>query len=223
MELHENSHLHRCCVCVIMTSWSACCWKTMTSEMSVTVWVCRCGPFLSSGCRDTHTHTHMHDTTHTGARLPLPHMSTCMPVLIHLYPHMHTGAPTHQSISQTVQRQSAGLHTQGVWRPTHHSDNPPPPPPHDSTQGICPVTSKHALCRQGPRKTCLSCCPLRVMCSPTRRSKSNYSASQRPPFIFPFYGPTAARKWSEHDRENLSQNIWEQGGGVQGHNSVVKG
>lgn len=63
----------------------------------------------------------------------------------------------------------------------------------DSIQGICTVTSKHALCHGPPRKTCLPCRPLRVMCSQSRRSECNYSASQWAPFICPLW-PGDTRK-----------------------------
>lgn len=171
MDLHENSHLHRCCICVIIAS------GLLAVGNNDFRGVCYCVsgrlplwsiPFLRLQwhtdilCAAIHEHFHVDINSHT-----------------YIYTLTHKQTHTHKSISQTVKSKAQ----RWINRRTEDPRTTAITLSHDSIQGICPVTSKHALCHQA-RKTCLSCCPLSVMCSPTRRSKYNYSASQWTPFIF---------------------------------------
>lgn len=121
-----------------------------------------------------YTHTDgLYTTTHERM-----HASIIIPTI---RTHTNTEARTHETISQTVKSK--------VPRWTNRASEGP----RTTVITLCRMTQfrEYAQSHQNmlfvtrPRKTCLSCCPLRVMCSPTRRSKYNYSATQRPPFIFP--------------------------------------
>lgn len=166
MDLHENSHLHRCRICVVMASGLPAVWKGWLQRgLPLSEWWSAAAaaavvPFLSSGryyhtCVKSRTHTHTHRRIGRGTEEP------------------HTA--------------DAALLR-------------------DSIQGRCTDTSKHALCHGPPRKTCLPCRPLRVMCSQSRRSECSYSASQWAPFICPLW-PGDTRKWSKRGRENPSEYL----------------
>lgn len=157
--------------------WSARCWKRWLQrglplcERSSAAAAVRSFPFPG---------LQWHTSTHRSCSIP-PHTSICTPVWTPTHTHTHAHALRRTHINLLVRPWKAKCgdgQTEGL------KAHAPQRQPRCMTQ-----FREHAQSHQNmlfvtrPRKTCLSCCPLRVMCSPTRRSKYNYSASQWPPFI----------------------------------------
>lgn len=143
MDLHENSHLHRCCICVIIASGLLAVGNDDFRE------VCHCVsgrlllwsiPFLRlqwhiDRCilyTATHEHIHASINSHT---------------YIYTLTHKHTHTHMHKSISQTGKSKVQRWINRGTEDPRTTAITLS----HDSIQGVCPVTSKHALCHQTPK------------------------------------------------------------------------
>lgn len=146
MDLHENSHLHRCCMCVIMTSGLLAVgnddFREVCHCVSGRLLLLRSVPFLSPGCSDTPAHTDRALYRHTRAyarQYGLPR--------IHTHTRSRTETHTHKPISQTVKSKVRRWTNRGTEGPRTAATTPL----HDSIQGTCPVTSKHALCHQAPK------------------------------------------------------------------------
>lgn len=142
MDLHENSYLHRCCMCVIMTSGLLAVGNDDFRE------VCHCvsGRLLLRSVPFPRLQRH---TSKHRSRSILPQTSICMPVWTptHTYTRSRTGTHTHKPISQTVKSKVQRWTNRGTEGPRTAAITPL----HDSIQGTCPVTSKHALCHQAPK------------------------------------------------------------------------
>lgn len=153
MVLHENSHLHRCCICVIMASglfaagnndFRVVCHRVSARLLQWSV------PFLGL-------------LWHTHAYSVMPHESVHASIYSHTYicTHKQKHRLPHKSISQTVKSKEQRWINRGTEDP-HTAEITPP---HDSIQGICPVTSKHALCFQ-PAKNMFVMLPSWGLCIP---------------------------------------------------------